>query len=138
MDPITWTAATTLVGAMTTDAWQQARTTVVAWSRRIRPDHADLVGAAFTESRERVLTARRARDEHGESLVVADWQRRLAALLREHPGRADELRQLLDDEIAPLLARPENTRTVSQEFKAEASGHGRVYQAGRDQKIVES
>lgn len=138
MDPITSATAAALVGAMTTDAWQQARTAVVAWCRRSRPDAADLVDTAFTESRERVLTARRARDEHGESLVVADWQLRLAALLREDRALAAGLRRLLDEEIAPLLADRANTPAVAQEFRAEASGHGRVYQSGRDQKIVES
>jgi hypothetical protein len=31
VDPIVLAAATALVGAMATDAWQQARTAVVAW-----------------------------------------------------------------------------------------------------------
>ncbi|MEV6481432.1 hypothetical protein [Streptomyces sp. NPDC051576] len=138
MDPITSTTATALVGAMATDAWQQARAAVVAWCRRSRPESAELVGTAFTESRERVLTARGARDERGEALVVADWQLRLAALLREDRVLAEGLRRLLDEEIAPLLAERTNTRPATQEFRAEASGHGRVYQSGRDQKIVES
>ncbi|WP_019072502.1 hypothetical protein [Streptomyces hokutonensis] len=142
MDPITSTTATALVGAMATDAWQQVRTAVVAWCRRSRPEAAELVDTAFTQSRERVLTARGARDERGEALVVADWQLRLAALLREDRVLAEGLRRLLDEEIAPLLALTladrANTPPAPQELRAEASGHGRVYQAGRDQKIVES
>lgn len=46
------------------------------------------------------------------------------------------LRRLLDEETAPLLADRANARAVSQEFRAEGSGHGRVYQSGRDQRIV--
>lgn len=135
MDAIVSTAATSLVGAMATDAWQQARAALVAWWRRIRPNQADQVDAALAESRDRVLTARQARDEDAESHLVAAWGARLTALLRDDPALADELRRLIDDEIAPILRREDSTRTGSHEFRAEASGHGRVYQAGRDQNI---
>jgi hypothetical protein len=120
---------------MTVDAWQQAREALTAWWRRIRPNQADQVDAAFVESRERVLTARRARDEDEESHVIAAWATRLTALLRDDPVLGDGLRQLIDEEIAPLLGREDSARTGSHEFRAEASGHGRVYQAGRDQNI---
>ncbi|MFE6828379.1 hypothetical protein [Streptomyces sp. NPDC057690] len=47
----------------------------------------------------------------------------------------DELQRLFDEEITPLLRREDSARAGSPEFRAEASGHGRVYQAGRDQNI---
>jgi hypothetical protein len=135
MDAIVLSAATSLVGAMAVDAWQQARDALIAWWRRIRPNQADRVNAAFAESRDDVLTARRAGDEDAESHVVAAWAARLTELLRDDPARVDGLRRLIDDEIAPLLEREGGARTGSHEFRAEASGHGRVYQAGHDQNI---
>ena len=120
---------------MAVDAWQQAREALIAWWRRIRPHQADQVDAAFVESRDRVLTARRARDEDEESRLVAAWATRLTALLQDDPALVDGLRRLIDEEIAPLLGRQDGARTGSHEFRAEASGHGRVYQAGRDQNI---
>ncbi|MGW6732604.1 hypothetical protein [Streptomyces sp. NPDC055013] len=120
---------------MTTDAWQQARAAFVTWWRRIRPRQASRVDSALVESRNRVLTARRAGDDDAESHLVAAWGSRLTALLRDEPALADDLRQLIDEEIAPLLRHKDGDRTGSHEFRAEASGHGRVYQAGRDQNI---
>ncbi|MFE5890688.1 hypothetical protein [Streptomyces sp. NPDC056468] len=120
---------------MTTDAWQQARVALVTWWRRIRPRQASRVDSALVESRNRVLTARRAGDDDAESRLVAAWGSRLTALLRDEPALADDLRQLIAEEIAPLLRPKEGARTGSHEFRANASGHGRVYQAGRDQNI---
>ncbi|MEV6394701.1 hypothetical protein AB0M39_07945 [Streptomyces sp. NPDC051907] len=135
MDVIVSSAATALVGAMATDAWQLARTALVAWWRRIRPHQADRVDAALVESRERVLTARQARDEGAESHLVAAWEARLTALLEEDSALVDELRRLIGEEIAPLLPHENDAQAARQELRAEASGHGRVYQAGRDQNI---
>jgi leucyl aminopeptidase (aminopeptidase T) len=135
MEAIVSSAAAALVGAMATDAWQQARAAVMTWWRRIRPRQAVRVDAALVESRDRVLTARRAGDEKAESDMVAAWGSRLTDLLRDDPSLKDELRQLIEEEIAPLLRREGGARTGSHEFRAEASGHGRVYQAGRDQNI---
>jgi hypothetical protein len=136
MDAIVTAAATALVGTMVTDAWQQARAALVTWWRGIRPRQADLVGAAFAESRDRALTARRARDEDAETRLVAAWEDRLTALLRDDPALEDELRRLIDEKVTPLLSGEDGTpATASQDFRARASGHGRVYQAGRDQNI---
>ncbi|GAB7111020.1 hypothetical protein JCM4814A_93380 [Streptomyces phaeofaciens JCM 4814] len=138
MDAIVSSAATALVGAMTTETWQQARTALVAWWRRIRPQQASRVDAALVECRNRVQTARRAGDENAESQLVAAWRSRLNALLRDDPSLVDELRRLIDEEITPLLRHGDGSRTGSHEFRAEASGHGRVFQAGHDQHIHES
>ncbi|WP_230885541.1 hypothetical protein [Streptomyces spinoverrucosus] len=123
---------------MTTDAWQQVRAVLVGWWRHVRPRQANRVEAALAESRERALTARLTNDETEESRLVAAWGSRLTALLRDDPALSGELRRLVDEEIAPLLRREAGPRTGSHEFRAEASGHGRVYQAGRDQIIHES
>lgn len=49
------------------------------------------------------------------------------------PAHGVELRRVLDEELAPLL--PTGDRSIT--MRAEASGHGRVYQAGRNQYINE-
>lgn len=135
MDALISSAATALVGAMTTDAWTQARTALVTWWRRIRPQQANGVDAALVECRNRVTSARRGGDRQAESRMVDAWGARLTALLEDDPSLADELRRLIDEEIAPLLPRADGTRSESHDFRAEASGHGRVYQAGHDQHI---
>ncbi|MFD7626961.1 hypothetical protein ACFV7Q_13170 [Streptomyces sp. NPDC059851] len=133
MDAIAASAATALVGAMTTDAWQQVRAAVVAWWRRVRPQQADRVDVALAQSRDRLLTARR--DEDAEPHLIAAWEARLTDLLWEDAALAGELRRLVDEDIAPLLGRATTVRTGGQELRAKASGHGRVYQAGRDQNV---
>ncbi|MEU6069084.1 MULTISPECIES: hypothetical protein [Streptomyces] len=122
---------------MTTDAWQQVRAALVSWWRRMRPNQADRVDAALVDSRSRVLTARRAHDEDAEAELVAAWEVRLTALLSEDSALTGELRRLIEEEIAPLLRRGDGAQAAPQEFRAEASGHGRVYQAGHDQNIYE-
>ncbi|MFJ8107454.1 hypothetical protein [Streptomyces sp. NPDC096132] len=120
---------------MTTDAWQQARTLLVTWWRRVRPRQAGRVDTALVECRNRALAARREGDENAESHLVEAWESRLTALVRDEPALTDELRRLIDEEIAPLLSPEGDVRTGSHDFRAEASGHGRVYQAGHDQHI---
>src|SRR5271165_5847197 len=58
MDPLVLAAGTALVGAMVTDGWQQARTAVVAWWRKVHPGRADAVGAELDTARAQVLPAR--------------------------------------------------------------------------------
>ncbi|KUN55479.1 hypothetical protein AQJ46_49485 [Streptomyces canus] len=137
MDPIVMAAGTALVGAMATDAWQQARTHVVEWWRLVRPDQAESVHRELTDARAHVVAARRENDENREQDLVTDWQMRLQVLLRANPGLAEQLRVLLDDHLAPVLSAQEQQAVSSQVMKATASGHGRVYQAGRDQSINE-
>lgn len=136
MDAIALAAATALVGAITTDAWQQARSALVVLWRRVRPQEAAAVDAELAESRTRVLAARRAGEADAEQAVVAHWRARIRSLLREHPSVADDLRQLQDAYLTPALTADEQAR-IGQIMKATASGHGRVYQAGRDQHITE-
>ncbi|MFI0976328.1 hypothetical protein ACH4SP_04765 [Streptomyces sp. NPDC021093] len=137
MDPIVLAAGTALVGAMATEAWQQARRATVALWRRARPEQADGVDTSLADARTQVLAARQAQDTDVEEALVTDWQIRLQLLLREDPALADELRRLLDEELTPPLPAEEQDRIGSIVLKARATGHGRVYQAARDQHITE-
>ncbi|WP_405537917.1 hypothetical protein OG787_35160 [Streptomyces sp. NBC_00075] len=155
MDPLAVAVGTALVGAMATDSWQQAKRALVALWRRVRPEaEVDTVGAEFGQARTRLLAALEGGAAPGAapgvdsgvtsgavSGVVAaletDWQFRLHLLLREHPDLAGELRRVLDAELTPLLPEEGGTRGGTVVMKAQASGSGRVYQAGRDQHITE-
>ncbi|MCX5097574.1 hypothetical protein OOK36_55040 [Streptomyces sp. NBC_00365] len=137
MDPIALAAGTALVSAIAADAWQGARAGLVAVWRRVRPEQAEAVDAELAETRAQVLAAREAGAADTEQALVADWQLRIQALLRANPAVADELRHLLDTQLAPALSVEERSRIGTLVMRAEVSGSGRVYQAGRDQHITE-
>ncbi|WP_406148137.1 hypothetical protein [Streptomyces sp. NBC_01012] len=79
-----------------------------------------------------MLTARNNGDELTEQELRDAWTGRVRRLLTERPDIASDLRRILV-ELAPEV--DDAPRTVR--MRAEASGSGRVYQAGRDQHINE-
>jgi hypothetical protein len=129
-------AGTAVVTLMATDGWQRMRDGVAALWRRVRPVQADEIEVALDETREEILTARRAGDAEGEGDLVRDWDRRLRRLLADDPAVAGELQQLLDD-VRGSLPAAEQLALPSVRLQAHVSGQGRVYQAGRDQHITE-
>ncbi|QYC38173.1 hypothetical protein Nocox_02705 [Nonomuraea coxensis DSM 45129] len=137
MDPIVLAAGTALVTAMATDAWQSARDGAVALWRKVRPEQAEVVEAELVEVREQVLRARGEGDADTEQALAGSWQVRLQQLLRADPSLAGEVRRVLDEVLTPALEPADQERVGSLVMKATASGHGRVYQAGRDQTIHE-
>ncbi|SEU47809.1 hypothetical protein [Nonomuraea wenchangensis] len=137
MDPIVLAAGTALVTAMATDAWQSAREGAVALWRKVRPEQVEIVEAELDEVREQVLQARRDDDADTEQALAGMWQVRLQQLLRADPSLAGEIQRVLDEVLTPALEPAEQERIGSLVMKAKASGHGRVYQAGRDQTIHE-
>lgn len=120
-------ASVTLVGLMATDAWERTRDGVVALWQRARPERADAVAAELDNAREDL-----AADAGSEGELAAEWQGRIRRLLIDRPQVAEDLQRLLD-ELAPGATAP--TAAVSQ--RDTATGHSRVYQAGRDQHITE-
>ncbi|PHQ52289.1 hypothetical protein BLA24_08915 [Streptomyces cinnamoneus] len=137
MDPITLAAGTALVGAIATDGWVQVRETLVGLWRRASPEQADVIDAELVEARAQVLAARQAGEGDAEQVLAAAWQSRLQALLHANPAVAVELRQLLDTRLGGASASEEGVQSGVSVMRAEASGSGRVYQAGRDQHITE-
>jgi hypothetical protein len=104
MDPIVAAFGTALVGAIATDAWQQAHEAVVGLWRRVHPQRVDDgIGAELEELREQVLAARRDGDAGTERALEGAWQLRLAHLLRADPALATELRRVLDQVLTPAL-----------------------------------
>ncbi|MFC9466064.1 hypothetical protein [Streptomyces coelicoflavus] len=138
MDPelLAQTAGITVVGLMATDAWQRTRDGVVALWRRARPVQADEIGTALEETREEILAARHEGDSECAEDLERDWRRRLRRLLAADPSIAQDLEEVLAEARASL---PEDERPSipAVQMHAHASGNARVYQAGRDQHIVE-
>jgi hypothetical protein len=135
MDPIVLAAGTALVGSIATDTWEQSRAALLAVWRRLRPEQAEAVDEELTDTRAQLLAARRSSDAEAERALVADWQLRLQSLIRHDPAAAEELRHLMTTALTPELTADEQAHIGTLTMKAEASGHSRVYQAGRDQHI---
>jgi transketolase len=132
MDPLVVTAGTALVAAMATDAWQQARSAALELWRRVHPERVPAIEGELAEVRQEVLTARSNQDGRAEEVLAEDWQRRLERLLRTDPELAQELRRVLDEQLAPLLSRHSDPwRHGSVSMHATAGDHARIVQ-GRD------
>ena len=126
-------AATTLVGTMTKDGWEQVKAAVVSLWRRVHPAQADMVDVELDAAR-RELPAMQ--DEQVERDLMAEWGVRLRRLAAADPQGAAGLRQLIEG----LPADPGETETaqvISVRMQAKSTGRSRIYQAGRDQKITE-
>ncbi|WP_173095233.1 hypothetical protein [Actinomadura verrucosospora] len=137
MEPLVMAAGTALVTAIATDGWQQARAGAVALWRRVHPERVPAIEAELEEVRGEVLAARDAGDREAEDRLADEWRHRLARLVAADPAAAAEIRRVLDEVWSPLLPEQERERVQNITMRAEASGHGRVYQAGRDQHITE-
>ncbi|WP_405842536.1 hypothetical protein [Streptomyces sp. NBC_01518] len=132
MDPITLAAASALVGAMATDGWAQARDATVALWRRVWPERAEAVAAELELARPRVLAARERHQEDREQALVAGWRVPLEDLLDRDPTLAADLRRLVDEQLAPLLPKAEQSRVSSIVQNVTTSGHSQATVAGRD------
>ncbi|MFE0772113.1 hypothetical protein [Streptomyces sp. NPDC058861] len=126
-------AGAAVVTVMATDAWERTRDGVVALWRRASPSRADGVEGELEATRDDLLVARESGDDLTEQELREEWTGRLRRLLREQPEVAVDLRRILDELEPGDRAVPAGTVRM----RAEASGHGRVYQAGRDQHITE-
>ncbi|GAA3776835.1 hypothetical protein GCM10022403_009510 [Streptomyces coacervatus] len=103
------TGATTVIGLMVTDAWEQAKQRVVRLFAH--GGEADTVAGELEESRNTLVTATGTADEEGlTSDLTASLRFSLRRLLEQHPDAADELRRLVD-EFAPA-AQPDPAGTV--------------------------
>jgi hypothetical protein len=135
MDPITLAAGSALVGAMATDAWQQARGAVVELWRRVHPERADAVGRELETARAQVLAARREGDTDTEEALAGAWRLQLQQLLAQDPELVGELQRLLDEHLTPSLPQGEQTHIRTIIMNAEARDNSRVYMAARDQNF---
>ncbi|MGW1814271.1 hypothetical protein ACWCQM_12000 [Streptomyces sp. NPDC002125] len=125
-------AGASVVTLMATDAWERTRDGIVSLWQRANPSRADGVQGELDATRDDLLTARETGDELTEQELRDAWTGRVRRLLSERPEIAEDLRRIL------LELDPEaDGAPHSVQMRAEASGSGRVYQAGRDQHITE-
>ena len=132
MDPIAAAAGSALVSVIATDAWQQARDAVVSLWRRVHPQQAYGIRTELDTLRGEVLQAREDGDSATESAFERAWQVKLAQLLRAEPALVDEMRQVLDQILAPTLS--EQTRIGN--IRAGTAGVVTVNRVGRDVNVV--
>jgi hypothetical protein len=131
VEALAMAAATALVGAMATDAWQKARSAVLALWRRVHPDRVATLEEQLSEARSDVLAG----DSKVAEEVALAWKRQLLHLLNDDPFLEGELQRVLDDELTPLLSPALQRRIQNISMTATASGQAQVFQAGRDIQI---
>ncbi|MGP3975538.1 hypothetical protein ACTWQF_16315 [Streptomyces sp. 8N114] len=134
MDPevaaLAGTAGTALVTMLTTEAWQAVRDGFSSLWCRAQPERAEAIDSELVSTRNDLLAAQAEGDLDAHEELGAEWQGRIRRLLVTHPEEMEALRRLLN-ELEPQM--PPVTPSVTQH--ATASGHARVYQAGRDQNL---
>jgi hypothetical protein len=86
---------TALVGAMATDAWEAARSGVARLLGRDDKRRVEVIEAQLEDDAALVRGAGAGGDQVREELAPA-WGRRLAAVLQDNPGAAEELRILVE------------------------------------------
>lgn len=128
------TAATALVQLLTTDGWERAKSAVGSLWQRVHPDSVATLAIELADSRAALLAAREVGDDQAERDLEGEWRGRLGRLVAADPRVADELPQLLQ-ELRAALSETAEAQTGHIDMRAHASGHARVYQAGRDQHI---
>ncbi|MGC5343356.1 hypothetical protein ACPXCE_06720 [Streptomyces sp. DT24] len=139
MDPelsiLAATAATTVVEALTSAAWEQTQAAIGALWHRVHPDRARTVEAELAETRTDALAALLGGDERAHDALVGEWQGRLRRLLAADPELADELRRLVDA-LRNSLPRETGAGSPRIDLRARASGHAQVNQAGGSIHII--
>ncbi len=128
------TAAATLVQLLTTDGWERAKSAVGSLWQRVHPDRVAMLDVELADSRAALLAARSVGDDQAERDLEGEWRGRLRRLVAADPQVADELPGLLQ-ELRAALSEAAGAQAGHIDMRAEASGHARVYQAGRDQHI---
>lgn len=129
-------AASVVVKALATTAWETTKSGVAALWRRVHPDRVETIQAELEETRSEVLEARKTDDGGSEQNLVGEWAGRLRRLLAADPDVAADLRRLMEEVLLPALAKAGSSST-SISMQATAMNSGRVNQAGRDQHITQ-
>jgi hypothetical protein len=137
MDDLALAAASALMTAMATDAWNEVRAGVVSLWRRIYPERVPAIESELVDARKELIVSRQAGDAEVEKELAADWRRKFQRLMQAHPELIPNLR-ILEEEwtwLAPAADR-DRSRTTNIEQTAIATSRGTIYQAGRNQRIT--
>lgn len=126
--------ATTFVGLVVTDAWQQAKERI---GRLLaRGGDSRLEAARLEVTRTELLLADESGDRAARTRIQQDWEARLRDVLGRDPSAVAELRSVLD-EFDPQRGRPPQPGGVHhgehQEIHNSVDGvvHGGAYQIGQ-------
>ena len=92
--------ATTLVGAMATDAWQTAKTGIARLFGRSGPEQQAAIKAQLGRNATQVEQAEDA--DRARQRLAASWELELESLLAEDPDAAEELKVLIAQVHAKL------------------------------------
>ncbi|MGA2825935.1 MAG: hypothetical protein ABSF03_07420 [Streptosporangiaceae bacterium] len=128
-------AAATLVGLLTTDAWERAKVGLGALWRRAHPERAETIEAEIIDARSELIAAEAAGDFQVERDLVDEWKTRVRRLLIANPDLVVPLRRLLDDELTPALPGSQ-VRIGKLEQHAKASRRGEVNQVGLGEQWI--
>jgi hypothetical protein len=137
MDEFALAAATALITAMASDAWSEVHAGVVSLWRRVYPERVPSIESELSDARNELVLSRPDGNTEVEKGLAADWRRKFQRLTQAHPELIPELRMLEEEwtRIAPAAER-DRSRTTNIEQTAVATGHGTIYQAGRNQRIT--
>ncbi|WP_346107593.1 hypothetical protein [Nonomuraea maheshkhaliensis] len=137
---------------MTTDAWESAEQGFTRLLSRGRPERQEVAVRRLERSRHELAGRTGAEPEQVRAEQEAVWRIRLSDLLEDDPAAEAELRVLVATfSTSASASRPRSIaisgdnsgiastgdHATNVQMRAEASGSGRVYQAGRDQTINE-
>ncbi|WP_327105990.1 hypothetical protein [Nonomuraea glycinis] len=143
---------TALVSAMSTDAWTSAKQGFARLLGRGGPERQEVAERRLERSRQELAGATSREPERARVEQEAAWRLRLSDLLEDDPAAEAELRVLVARFGAAVPASGERSISIGGDnsgiastgdhatnvrMRAEATGSGRVHQAGRDQTINE-
>lgn len=131
MDELALAAASALMTAMATDAWNEVKAGVVSLWRRVYPERVPAIEAELADARNELVVSRQAGGAEIEEELTADWRRKFQRLTQAHPELIPELRLLEEQwtQLAPA-AGPDHSGGTHIEQKAVATRRGTVIQAG--------
>lgn len=116
LEELATSGASTLVGLMVTDLWNQVRGRIAALLRR------DKAGAELERSRRELTAARQAGDSVAVAQVEAQWRSRLRGILARDPQAVAELRALLDE-----FGQPAGAVAKAESHFHDSTFHGPVH-----------
>lgn len=131
MDELALAAASALMTAMATDAWNEVKAGVVSLWHRVYPERVPAIEAELADARNEFVVSRQAGDAEIEEELAGDWRRKFQRLTQAHPELIPEL-QRLEEQWTRLAqaAGPDHSGGTHIEQKAVATRRGTVIQAG--------
>jgi hypothetical protein len=118
------TAGNTLVRAIAEQGWTSAKKAVLALWHRHAPAQAEPIGADLDTARAELAAVAEVEAADVMKDLADEWAARFSALLRRHPEAAEDVRRVVDQELAPLITQTstQNARDINQTTHAETGG----------------